>query len=185
MAYLFTVNNNIARPHTETLLIEPFKTIWERDKDKDKAKAIKDFTYIELMSSKKKTNPFAGYDDKKRNIELCKLIFNNPLYEVDDLVKKGILYIEELQKEASPTYKYYQDTLITAEKTRTFLKNIDLSEKNPKTGNPLYKPNDVVAPLKSVEDIIKVLVSLKEKVEQELFEDTRIRGNKEINPFEI
>lgn len=53
MSYLFIVENNIAKPNTETLLIEPFKTIWERDKTKDKEQAIKEFTFIELMSSKK------------------------------------------------------------------------------------------------------------------------------------
>ena len=53
MSYLFIVENNIAKPNTETLLIEPFKTIWERDKTEDKGQAIKEFTFIELMSSKK------------------------------------------------------------------------------------------------------------------------------------
>ena len=36
MSYLFVVENNIAKPNTETLLIEPFKTIWERDRTEDK-----------------------------------------------------------------------------------------------------------------------------------------------------
>lgn len=185
MAYLFTIQNNIAKPNIETLLIEPFKSIWDRDTSESKSKAIKEFTYIEFMSSKKKTNPFAGYEDERRHLELSLMIFNKEDYKPDRLVKKGLEYIQKLQTEASPTYRYYMDMLITAEKTRTFLKEIDLSEKNFKTGNPLYKPNDVVAPLKSTEEIIKVLISLKEKVEQELFDDTKVRGNKTINHFEM
>lgn len=58
MSHLFTVENNVAIPNTETLLISPFKEVWERDKSKDKGQAIKEFTFVELMSSKKKANPF-------------------------------------------------------------------------------------------------------------------------------
>ena len=40
MSHLFIVENNIAKPNTETLLISPFKEIWERDKSKDKSQVI-------------------------------------------------------------------------------------------------------------------------------------------------
>ena len=184
MAFLFIVENNIAKPNVETLLISPFKDIWERDKSTTKERAIKELTFIEFMSSKKKTNPYAGYDDEKR-FEILKKTFFDETWQMDAMVEQGLIKINEFQKEASPTYKYYIDNLETAERTRKFLKEIDLSERNERTGNPLYKPKDVTSAIIDAEKVILTLASLKEKVEQELFETTKTKGNKAINPFEV
>ena len=75
MAFLFTVENAVAKPNVETLLISPFKEIWERDTSSDKSQAIKEFTFIELMTSKKKTNPYAGYADDIRFNKLREIYF--------------------------------------------------------------------------------------------------------------
>lgn len=185
MAFLFVVENNVAKPNTETLLISPFKEIWERDSSKDKTNATKEFTYIELMTSKKKSNPFAGYPDEERHEKLVEHLFDEEDWRPDKLIEEALISMSQFQKEASPTYTYYLDSLVTAEKTRAFLRGIDLSEKNEKTGNPLYKPRDVTSALIDTERILQTLSSLKEKVDQELFESSKTRGNKEINPFEM
>ena len=75
MSHLFIVENSIAKPNTETLLISPFKEIWERDESEDKETAIKEFTFIELMSCKKKSNPYAGYSDEIRKDKLKEFLF--------------------------------------------------------------------------------------------------------------
>lgn len=183
MAFLFTVENSIAKPNTETLLIEPFKSIWERDSTKDKEQAIKEFTFIELMTSKKKSNPYAGYLDELRMEKVVDYIFDGD-YKMDSLVEQALSKMVEFQTEASPTYNYYIDSLETAEKTRKFLKEIDLGERNEKTGALLYKPKDVTGAIRDAEGVIQTLALLKEKVDQELFESIKTKGNKEINPFE-
>jgi hypothetical protein len=184
MSFLFTIENSIAKPQAETLLISPFKEIWDRDISKHKEIAIKEFTYIELMTSKKKTNPYAGYTDEVRNNKLCSMLFDDKNWQPDDLVIQGIAKIIEFQKEASPTYQYYIDNLAAAEKTREFLKTIDLSERSYKTGNPIYKPKDVTSAIIDSEKVILTLAILKDKVEQELFDNVRTRANKIVNPFE-
>lgn len=184
MAYLFVVENSIARPNTETLLISPFKEIWERDKSKNKDRAIKEFTFIELMSSKKKSNPYAGYSDDVRYEKLKNFLFDSK-WDMDSLVEQGLAKINEFQEEASPTYQYYIDSLKAAEKTRKFLREIDLGEKNERTGNPLYKPKDITSAITDTEKIIQTLSVLKEKVEQELFDSVKTKGNKNINPLEM
>ena len=63
MAVLFVVENKLVTPNTETLMVSPFKEIWERDNSDNKNLATKELTFVEFMSSKKKTNPYAGYDD--------------------------------------------------------------------------------------------------------------------------
>ena len=70
MAYLFKVENQRVTPVTETLLISPFKEIWERDTDSRKGTAILEFTYIEFISSELKTNPIKDMRQTKENLKL-------------------------------------------------------------------------------------------------------------------
>ena len=184
MAYLFIVENDIAKPNTEVLLLEPFKTIWERDKSEGKLEAIKEFTFIEFMSSKKKSNPYAGYDEQTRFLALRDEMFDSD-WEMDDEIKSALKKVEQFQIEASPTYQYYMSALTAAGKMRRFFNEFDINERNEKTGNPIYKPSDITRALNDTDKVLHNLNSMKEKVEQELFDNTKTRGNKDINPFEM
>lgn len=184
MAFLFVVENGVAKPNVETLLISPFKEIWERDTSKHKEQATKELTFIEFMSSKKKTNPYAGYDDGKRFEVLKKTLFEEE-WEMDTLIEQGLIKIKDFQQEASPTYQYYVSASKAAEKMRTFFNTFDINERNERNGNPIYKPSDITRALNDTDKVLQNLNSLKEKVEQELFEQTKTKGNKQINPFEV
>ena len=129
MSHLFTVENNVAIPNTETLLISPFKEVWERDKSKDKGQAIKEFTFVELMSSKKKANPYSGYSDDTRFEKLKEALFDED-WEPDNLIEQCLAKINEFQKEASPTYSYYLSVIEAAEKCKIELSNTTQSEIN-------------------------------------------------------
>lgn len=185
MSFLFTVEGTTVIPTTETLLIPPFQEIWGRDLSKDKEIAVKEFAFIEFMTSKKKSNPFAGFTEEERPNKVKKSVFKDMEWEPDSLIEQAMAKMVEFQKEASPTYQYYIDSLVAAEKTRKFLRSIDLSDKNEKTGNLLYKPRDVTSAIVDTEKVIQTLANLKDKVEQELFDSVKTRGNKEINPYEV
>lgn len=182
MAFLFIVENSIAKPNTETLLITPFKEIWERDSSVDKERAMKEFTFMELMTSKKKTNPYAGYADEVRFNKLREVLFTIE-WEPDTLVEQGLIKISEFQKESSPTYSYYLSVLEATEKMKTFFTSFDINEVNDK-GARVFKPNEIVMAIANTDKLLQNLHSMKDKVEQELFEQTKTRGMKQINPFE-
>ena len=183
MALLFIVENNVAKPTTEVLLIEPFKTIWERDTTPHKTRAIREFTFIEFIASKKATNPYAGYSDEERWDKLVALYFEEA--EPDNAVEQGLAKMVEFQQEASPTLKYYLSVLGAAEKMRNFFDNVDINERNFKSGVPVYKPADITRAINDTDKVLQNLHSIKERVEQELFEQSKTKGNKRINPFEV
>lgn len=184
MAFLFKVENSVAKPNVETLLVSPFQDIWERDKSKDKSRATKEFTFIEFMTSKKKTNPYAGYDEDKRYEKLKELLF--PVdWQPDLLIEQAMAKVVEFQQEASQTYQYYISASKAAEKMRTFFNTFDINERNERTGNPVYKPADITRALNDTDKVLQNLNSMKDKVEQELFEMTKSRNNRQINPFEV
>lgn len=184
MSYLFEVNNNIATPNTETLLISPFKEIWNRDKTISKEVAIKEFTFIELMTSKKRSNPYAGYSDDVRLEKLKELLFKDVKnWKPDKKIEEALKYLDDIQKEASPTYSYYLSVIEAVEKMKKFFKDFNFNERTDK-GVPIYKPADITRAISDTDNLLQNLNSMKEKVEQELFEATKTRSNKQINPFE-
>lgn len=184
MAHLFVIENNVAKPNTETLLISPFKEIWERDKSKDKSQAIKEFGYIEFMTSMKKSNPFMGYSEDIRSSKILENLKLNKSTEKDSLIIQAISTIEDFNTNASPNFLLYRDSLEAVEKTRKYLKNIDLEERT-RAGTPVHKASDVFSALEKGDKVAQTLHSLKEKVEQEIYDSVKLKGGKTISLLEV
>lgn len=184
MAHLFILESNRAKPNVETLLISPFKEIWDRDSSLNKDLAIKEFSYIEFMSSMKKSNPFNGYGEDIRAEKIVENLGMPKGWVADELVISGIDFINRVNSEGNPFYLAYMDSLESLNKTRAFTKTIDLTERN-KMGMPVYKPSDVYSAIEKVENAVLKVNSLKEKVEQHAFDSAKTRGNKVINPLEV
>lgn len=184
MALLFIVENGVAKPSTEALLLSPYKEIWERDRLKDKPQAIKEFTYIEFMVSQLETNPFNGYADEVRHDILKSKLFNEE-WKPDKLIEQGMAELETFQREGSATYSYYISVLKASQKMKNFFDSFDMNEKNERTGLPIYKPSDITRAMIDTDKVLQNIHSMKRKVEQEVFEQTKTKGNKSINPFEM
>ena len=182
MAHLFKVKDRIAFPNDETLLIPPYKQIWERDKSENKEEALKEFAYIEFMSSLLASNPYIGYDINKRHIQLCKDIMQDEQYQPDELVEKGIRKIEEFQQDASETLAFYESALKGLKKLQRFFNTFNMNERNDK-GIPLYKPKEITSALLDVDKAAASLDTLKKKVQSEVFEAVKTKGDKVISPF--
>ena len=182
MAFLFIVSERTVFPNPETLLISPFKEIWARDKKKSKIHAIEEFAYIEFMSSKKKTNPFAGYDDSIKELKIIERVFDYK-YKPDKLVKEAIEFIEKLYTDNSPSYSFYLAAKSGAEKIKNFLINVNVDELHPKTGNRIHKPQDILKTLNETSKTLVTLAELKRKIESDDITLTRTRGEQVISPY--
>lgn len=183
MAYLFSVEGKIVQPNTETLLVSPFKEIWARDKSKGKENALEDFTYIEFMTSMLKTNPYKGYASEVKDKVVRDAVITQSNWQVDELILKGMEYIFKIQKEGSPTYTLYMSALQAKDKLERFFRTVDLDERSPKTGFPIYKPKELSSAMLDVDKLTASLAALAKKVEEELFDSIKTRGAKEISPF--
>lgn len=183
MSLLFTVENKVVKPTTEVLLLSPYKEIWERDPNPGKFTATDEFTYIEFMASVKKTNPYRGYDKQERMRRLAVDIMKHEEYVPDEYVLGGIAALIEFQKTASPTFNYYASATKAAYKVQTFFENFDLNQLNERTGLPIYKPKDITSALNDTERVLTSLLALEEKVNNELFESAKVKGQKTVSPF--
>lgn len=183
MSLLFNIENKIVKPTVEVLLLSPFKEIWNRDTSNGKFIATDEFTYIEFMTSVKKTNPYRGYTIEERKARLSKVLMKQDNYEPDELVLAGMEALLEFQQTASPTFNYFASATKAAYKVQTFFETFDLTQTNERTGMPLYKPKDITSALNDTERVLQSLLALEEKVNNELFESAKIKGQKTVSPF--
>lgn len=183
MSLLFTVEAKIVQPSIETLLISPFKEIWERDITEDKRYAIEDFAYMEFVTSVQKSNVYSGYSEDTKKEKVKKDIISREDWQEDALIIKGMVEIIKFQKEASVTYNYYMSAKIAAEKLQDFFNDFAMDAVNVKSGMPLYKPKDITTALNDTSKILENLNTLRDKVDNELFEEIKSRAGKEISIF--
>lgn len=183
MAFLFNVEGKAVFPNTETLLLRPYKDIWERDKSKSKENALEELAYIEFMTSMKKTNPYRQYPEEKKHDIIVGDVISQIDWKPDELVIEAMENLIEFQRNASTTYNYYMSAKVAAEKMQEFFNTVDINERNYKSGNPIYKPGDITRALNDTEKVLSNLKALEKKVEEELYEETKTKGGKQISPF--
>ncbi len=183
MAFLFTVEGRAVFPNVETLRTPPFKEIWERDKTKDKNIALQEFTYIEFLTSVKKSNPYRDYEKEDKERIVRKDVIDIKGWKPDKLIFQAMDKIAEFQEKASLTYSYFIAAKELAEKMKTFFRTVDIDERNQKTLNPIYKPKDITNVLNDTERTLTNFDRLEKKVQEELYETSRIKSGKEVSPF--
>jgi len=183
MSLLFKVEKKHVIPHTETLMISPFKEIWERDSTEYKKFAIEELSYIEFMGSIMKSNPYSGYNKDKKEPKIREDIISREDWSPDEFVSKGIEKLKEMQRDGSPTYNYFMSAKTAAEKMQDFFESFNMTDVNIKTGNPLYKPRDITSALNDTSKVLQNLNDLKEKVDNEVYEMTKNKGQKIVSPF--
>ena len=178
MAYLFKVEDKIVKPTDEALQVSPFKDIWERDTSTNKEVALQEFTYIEFMTSALKTNPYRGYSEDRKETVVRQDVIKIPDWQPDELILAGMQKVKQFQTEGSESYSLYLSALVAKNKLQDFFNNFNINKVNSKTGAPIYKPRDITTALQDLDKTIVSLQSLEKKVEEDLFESAKIRGQK-------
>lgn len=180
---LFELNNNRAFPSAHALLIDPFKTIWERDSDHNKANAIRLFSLVELVCSPKRSNPFGGVSEDKRMAKVKKEVYGDENYRTTDWMILAIGKYRELLLIDSPSYDLYDAAINGKEKLVNFLREFDLNEKT-NAGGLILKPKDITSALTDINRVAKELEEGRTKVNSELIEAAKTRGQREIGDYE-
>lgn len=181
---IFKIEAGVVKPTIEILLIDPFKTIWERCSPLTNfARSMQEFAYIEFMCSPKKSNPYHGYAEDVKEDKIIRGIFKDEQYTPDALVKEAMDVYKEFFYEASPTLTFLEDARTGAEKLKSFFRTFDINATTDK-GALLYKPADITRALSDTLGVIRTLAALEDKVHQEVFDTVKSKGDREINPFE-
>lgn len=84
----------------------------------------------------------------------------------------------------TPSQELLNATLTAAHTVSNFLKKPDILEDVDDKGKPKYQISSITAALKNVEGIVSSLQNLQKKVESELTEQSKTRGNQELTKFD-
>ena len=158
----------------EALLLKPFRVIWERDKSKDKHKALQELGYIYFLA-----DPRSDYqhfiDEEDRSQAIIEGEGLPTSWKPDAQLKEAI----DFYKSFKPlSYSVLEDTRAMIDKLRTFLRDIDFSMVDDK-GKPVYTINSITSTIKMIPSLIKELDEAERSLTKEEVTLGRMRGQAE------
>lgn len=199
MIKLITLDEN-GQPvfNPEVRMFVPFKKLIERDKGKNREDGLVDagdsdgrrksistkelcfiYWFVDPRSNTKEAYPNEVAREKK-----LKAVLGLPdKWKIDEDIKAAIAFYKE-QLEEDFDASYLSAHLSAAKKTEEWLKMIDYSERDPKSGKMLFDPLHVAKINKEAGGVIESLKNLREKVFKGQSLSITIRGGGEASEFE-
>lgn len=188
--FLFdNANNKVIINEPEVLLIKEFAALWtnERNKTKEdpkgiyKSRAYRELTYIWLMIDW--ASPYSDYAEQDRH-QACLQDANLSEDEwADPVFRAACRKYRDMQNE-SRALKLIKAAQGVVDKITDYFDTIDLSERDPITGRPIWKTNDVMKEMQSVSKVVDELKSLEYMYKKEREEEIGVRGEGDIGHFD-
>ena len=183
------VNHELRLNEPEILLIKEFAELWTNDRNISKEdpkgikklRAFKEFTYMYLMIDWQ--SHYSQFTEAERNEAakqdsgITEEEFNDPLF------RAACRKYRDMQNE-SRALKLIKAAQGVVDKITDYFDTIDLSERDPITGRPIWKTNDVMKEMQSVSKVVDELKSLEYMYKKEQEEETGVRGEGDIGHFD-
>lgn len=180
---LFELNSNGAlelAPHT--LQIKAFKDIWDRDKSKNKKTAEIELGFVYFMMHWRSVYRKYPAEDGERERKIIEDVFYDEDWKPDTLVNIACDKYKELS--SSILTLLVEDSETAIHTLRKYLRTVDLTKKDDRTGKPIHSAKDLMMNLKSVGDVVIGLKKLKAEVEKGTIENSSIKGGGIAGAFE-
>jgi len=172
MRYLLELNGNMELVINPALLtVGVFKTIWNRDKSKDKAKAIMDIGYVFWYTDYRSYISDITDEDEKNN-QIVQIIDTSGKYKPDKLVFDAI---EEYTKDTPLSLKFLQDVKVAINELRKYFRELRLDDVDDK-GKPIHNAKQVMDSIKSTGDLLETLEKHEIKIKKDLDINNSVRG---------
>jgi hypothetical protein len=156
-----------------------FKKILDRDKTKNKDKALMDMSYIFWMSD------YRSYisditDPIEKHKEVISIIDDSGKYKPDAVVEEAI---EQYKKDSPLSLHFLNDVKTAVNELRKYFRELDLSQCDDK-GKPVHNANQVMNSIKSTGDLLETLDKHEIKVKKDLDMNSSVRGSKQKGIYE-
>lgn len=183
------VNGDVSIEEASILVIKEFAKLLEVERNKTKEdktgkkklRAFKEFTYIYLFFDWE--SPYFQYPEQERHEEALK---DSGLTEAEfnDLTFRCACQKYQEIQESSLDIKMLKAAMSAVDKQIFYLENVDLQERDPVTGKPIFKSKDLIAEIKGCKDLISTLRELQVQVKRGLEVENNLRGNAEVGMFD-
>ena len=163
----------------EAFVLKPFKEIWNRDKTKNKDKALQELGYIYFMCDPRSDYQYiVDEEDRAKTIKEGEGI--DPKWKPDNKVIEAMKFYKTFKPVSA---LLLEDTRIAVDKLRQLLRNIDLTEVDDK-GKPIYTLNTITATIKQIPSLVKDLDEAEKAIAKEIMESDKVRGAQEKSMYE-
>ena len=171
------------------LLIKEFKALLDSTRNKSKSdpegeikeRAQKEFTFMFLYLDWE--SPYFKYPEEDRqqaafdDSGLTEEQMNDP--EFIEACKK----YNELQDKIQEL-RLLKGCMLTIENIIYYLEHVDVNERNPNDGKPIYKTKDVIMEIKNARERIKTVRDLEKEVKEGVSDESSVRGGVELGYFD-
>lgn len=178
---LFELVDNKVTPTPEALLIPEFKTIWDRDKTKDKDRALQELLFVYAYADTRSDYNYIK-DFRRRKEEIIKDTGVGE-WVPDEAVMQACTYVESKK---TIIEKLYEQGVHAAEDVGNYLGTAEqlLKERNDK-GAAVTTISQITAALKSLPSIMRDLkAAYKEVVKEQRDTEGKSKGSQTFNTFE-
>lgn len=163
----------------EALLLKPFKEIWQRDKSKNKDRALQELGYIYFMSDPRSDYQYlVDEEERSKSIKEGEGIPNS--WNPDKVVLDAITFYKSFKPTSA---LLLEDTRFAVDKLRKLLREIDLTQTDDK-GKPIYTLNTITATIKQIPSLVKDLDEAEKTLSKEIMESSKVRGSQEKSMYE-
>lgn len=160
----------------EAMLLQPFKTIWKRDKNRDKTTAQQELGYIYFMC-----DPRSDYmmylDEVERDKQVRKGEGMKEDWKPDAAVKAAMAFYENFKSDAA---RLLEKTRKNVAKIESILDTIDVNEMD----DPLVALDKLVNITAKLPKLALDINEAERKMTAEILQEDKIRGNQEKSMFE-
>lgn len=164
----------------QTLAIDVFKAIIDRDKTKDKSIAIKEMSFIYFFADDR--SDFKSFiDDNERTEEIKLALSIDHKWKPDKQILEAIDFYIKMEETVGS--RLLNSCLIAADKMGKFLEGIDLNKEDEK-GKLVHNVKQVNDTIKQVPLTIKSLLEAQREIKKEKEAKSGARGSIQKGDFE-
>lgn len=183
------VNGNVSLEDTSILLIKEFEALIDDNRNKSSSdktgkkrlRAFKEFKFIYLFFDWE--SPYFQYTEQDKHAEAMKDSGLSDEEFDDPKFRMACQKYDEIQN-SSLDIKLLKAAMNAVDNQIFYLSNVDLQERDPITGKPIFKSKDLIAEIKGCKDLISTLRELQVQVKKGLEIENNVRGNTEIGLFD-
>lgn len=158
-------NNSIVINEPEVLLIREFSALWDNARNKTKSdktgqkktRAYRELAYIWLMCDW--GSPYSDYAELERHEEALKDAGLTEEEWNDPIFRAACRKYRELQ-DSSRSLKLIKSAQGVVDKITDYFDTLDIQERDPITGKPIFKTKDIMSELSNVSNVVEQLATL-------------------------
>lgn len=163
----------------EAYLLKPFKTIWKRDRTRDKEIAQQELGYIYFME-----DPRSDYlvhvdlDERDKQVRLGLGIKDS--WKPDKVVKDAQEFYRSFKSDGA---LLLDDMRVMVQKLRDQLKEMNL-EKTDDKGKPIYTLDSYTKTITDLGKLIRVIDETEKNIARDIIQSDKVRGSLEKSVME-